>query len=413
MDIKITPSSVSGIVTAPPSKSYAHRYIIASFLSKTNGFISNCKPSNDVLATLNALKNLGLDYAFNDNGVEIKNGTAITNPILDCGESGSTIRFLVPIVSALGVKCKFTGSERLLERPIKELTDCLNANGADIDGLNLNGKLTSGNFKINGGISSQFISGLLFALPLLNGDSTLEIVGETVSQNYIDITLDVLKDFNVSVDKTESGYFVKGNQKYVMPDNAAIEGDYSNAAFLLAMGVLGGNVTVTNLNKNSKQGDKKIVEILKDFGGDIKEVANGYTATKGELNGITVNCEDIPDIVQILSVVAGYAKGVSVFKNVNRLEIKESDRVLGIINNLKNANIKAEYNGKDLTVYGGKVEGGIFSGDNDHRTVMSAVVMATFAKGESVIKGAEAVNKSYPTFFNDFESLGGITNGDI
>ena len=279
--------------------------------------------------------------------------------------------------------------------------------------FNLNGKLNSGNFKINGGISSQFISGLLFALPLLNGDSNIEIIGERVSQNYIDITLDVLKDFKIAVEKTANGYFIKGNQKYIMPSNATIEGDYSNSAFLLAMGVLGDGVTVTNLNKNSKQGDKKIVEILKDFGGDIKEVENGYIAKKGELNGITVDCEDIPDIVQILSVVAGYAKGKSVFKNVNRLEIKESNRVLGIINNLKNANIKAEYNGKDLTVYGGIVTSGIFNGDNDHRTVMSAVVMASFTSGESVIKGAEAVNKSYPTFFSDFISLGGITNGDI
>ncbi len=413
MDIKITPSKIGGTVVAPPSKSYAHRYIIACFLSSECGFIENCKTSKDMLATLGVLENLGLSYSFVDGGVKIGKKTAKETPVLDCIESGSTLRFLIPIASALGVKGEFTGSKRLLERPITELTDCLNKNGAEIDGLKLNGKLQSGNFKINGEISSQFITGLLFALPLLNGDSSIEIVGETVSQNYIDITLEVLKDFKIAVEKTANGYFIKGNQKYQMPKKISVEGDYSNSAFLLALGVLGDGVTVTNLNKNSKQGDKKIIEILKDFGGDIKEVEGGYFAKKGNLQGITIDCEDIPDIVQILSVVGAYAKGKSVFKNVKRLEIKESNRVLGIVNNLKKAGIIAEYNGNDLTVYGGKVSYGTFSGDNDHRTIMSAVVMSAFAKGESVVKGAEGVNKSYPTFFKDFKNLGGITDGDI
>ena len=414
MDIKITPSNVGGVVCAPPSKSYAHRYIIASFLSKSSGFISDCKPSNDVLATLNALKNLGFDYAFIRGGLSFACGTSTKNPVIDCNESGSTLRFLIPIVSALKVACQFTGSKRLLERPIKELTDCLNENGANIDGLTLNGGLKSGNFKINGGISSQFISGLLFALPLLDGDSNLEIIGERVSQNYIDITLDVLNDFGVIIEQTSNGYFVKGNQTYKLPKVMSVEGDYSNSAFLLAMGVLGKGVTVLNLNKNSKQGDKKIIEILKDFGGIVTEIDNGYSVKKGQLKGITVDCEDVPDIVQILSVVASYAEGKSIFKNVNRLEIKESNRVLGIINNLKIAGVKAEYDGCDLTVYGSKKIGyGAFNGDNDHRTVMSAVVLSAFSNGESVVKGAEAVNKSYPTFFEDFRSLGGVTNGNI
>ena len=413
MDIKITPSTIKGVVNAPPSKSYAHRYIIASFLSKTEGFISNCATSKDMYATLNCLKNLGLSYEFERGGVSLKFDKPAQNPILYCDESGSTLRFLIPIISALGVKCEFTGSKRLLERPIKELTNCLNENGAEINGLKLNGKLKSGKFTINGSVSSQFITGLLFALPLLDGDSTIEIVGETVSQNYIDITLDVLNEFGVTATKTDNGYHVKGNQVYKMPSKMAIEGDYSNSAFLLALGVLGDGVTVLNLNKNSKQGDSKIIDILKAFGGIIMDVENGYFVKKGDLKGITVDCENIPDIVQILSVIASYSKGKSVFKNVNRLEIKESNRVLGIINNLKNAGITAEYDGNDLTVYGGKVKGGTFSGDNDHRTVMSAVVTSAFSDGESTVKGVEAVNKSYPTFFKDFKALGGITNGDI
>lgn len=413
MDIKITPSTIKGVVNAPPSKSYSHRYIIASFLSKTEGFIGCCAQSKDILATLNSLKNLGLIYTFERGGVSLKFDKAVENPIIDCDESGSTLRFLIPILSALGVKCQFTGSKRLLERPIKDLTNCLNENGADIDGLKLNGKLKSGKFTINGSVSSQFITGLLFALPLLNGDSVIEIVGEIVSQNYIDITLGVLNDFGVSVIKTPNGYLVKGNQEYKMPSKIAVEGDYSNSAFLLALGVLGEGVTVLNLNKNSKQGDRKIIDILKEFGAIIEGVENGYSVKKGNLKGVTVDCENIPDIVQVLAVVASFASGKSVFKKVNRLEIKESNRILGIINNLKSAGVKAEYDGNNLTVYGGKVGCGTFNGDNDHRTVMSAVVLSAFSSGESTIKGIEAVNKSYPTFFEDFKGLGGITNGDI
>jgi 3-phosphoshikimate 1-carboxyvinyltransferase len=413
MDIKITPSTITGVVNAPPSKSYSHRYIIASFLSKTEGFIDCCAKSKDILATLNCLKNLGLLYTFENGGVSLKFGKAVENPIIDCDESGSTLRFLIPILSALGVKCQFTGSKRLLERPIKDLTNCLNENGADIDGLKLNGKLKSGKFTINGGVSSQFITGLLFALPLLNGDSVIEIVGEIVSQNYIDITLGVLNDFGVSVTKTPNSYLVKGNQEYKMPSKIVVEGDYSNSAFLLAMGALGEGVTVLNLNKNSKQGDSKIIDILKEFGAIIKGVENGFSVKKGDLKGVTVDCENIPDIVQILAVVASFSDGKSVFKKVNRLEIKESNRILGIINNLNSAGIKAEYDGNNLTVYGGKVGCGAFNGDNDHRTVMSAVVLSAFSSGESIVKGVEAVNKSYPIFFEDFKGLGGITDGDI
>ena len=413
MDILVSPSRVQGVISAPPSKSYAHRYIIASFLSKIEGFINNCQPSKDVMATLGVLEKLGLKFNFENGGVAIKFGEKTNNPMLDCNESGSTLRFLLPIVSALGVTSEFTGSKRLLERPISDLVECLNKNGSDIVGLKLNGKLNCGNFKINGNISSQFITGLLFALPLLNGDSTIEIVGERVSQNYIDITLDVLEKFGIKITDTQNGYFIKGNQKFISPSFMSVEGDYSNASFLLSLGALGDGVTVTNLNKNSKQGDSKIVEILRDFGAEIKEVENGYFAKTGDLKGVIVDAEDIPDIVQILSVVASYAKGKSVFKKVKRLEIKESNRVLGIVENLKNCGIKAEYNGNDLTVYGGEVKGATFSGDNDHRTVMSAIVTATFAKGNSKILGYEAIQKSYPTFIENYVSLGGKVNGNI
>lgn len=413
MDIQVTPSKIGGIVYAPPSKSYAHRYIIASYLSNGEGFIQNVQPSKDILATLSVLKNIGLCYFFENGGVKISRGTKINRPLLNCNESGSTLRFMLPILPAINIPCEFTGEKRLLERPIGDLINCLNENGANIDGFKINGRLSSGTYKIKGDISSQFITGLLFALPILNGDSNVEIQGSLVSEDYINITLDVLEKFGIIIKKTAKGYFVKGNQKYVMPQTMVVEGDYSNSAFLLSMGVLGDGVTVLNLNKNSKQGDSKIIEIIKKFGGNVKELDGGYFVSKGNLKGICIDCENTPDIVQIISVIASFSKGKTVLKNVSRLEIKESDRVQGIINNLKNGGIKAEYDGCDLTVYGGEVKGGIFSGDNDHRTVMSSAVLSAFASGTSIIKGVEAIQKSYPTFFEDYKLLGGKINGDI
>ncbi len=414
MDLLLTPSrQISGEVFAPPSKSYAHRFLICAFLSKTSGYIKNVGGSKDVLATLTALSSVGLKYDLSGDGVSLSYAGWQGEPILDCFESGSTIRFLLPVISALGIKCEFTGSQKLLSRPMSDLITALNENGAEIDGFRLNGKLKSGEFKITGKISSQFISGLLFALPLLDGDSKIIIEGEKVSKDYIAITLEVLKVFGVEATETEYGYLIKGNQTYIMPKDIKIEGDYSGASFLLALGVLGGSVKVLNLNKNTSQGDKEIVSALKKFGGNITEVEGGYLARKSELKGASIDCEDIPDLVQILSVVASYSKGVTTLKNVTRLKIKESDRIEGIIKNLKIAGIKAEYDGCDLTVYGGKPTGGIFCSDNDHRTVMSATVLATFASGNSQILGAEAVQKSYGDFFKDYSSVGGIINGDI
>ncbi len=413
MDVTVKPSRVSGQINAPPSKSYAHRYLIASFLSGENCKIQGVGQSKDVFATLNALSGIGLKYTVINGDVTLERKEMEDNPVLDCSESGSTIRFLIPVASALGVKCRFSGSQRLLERPMGDIIDCLNKNGADIDGLTLNGKLHSGIFTINGGVSSQFITGLLLALPILNGDSKIVVEGNAVSRDYINITLDVLSKFQIKIERTQDGFFVKGNQKYVCPKEMTVEGDYSGCAFLFSMGAIGGDVEVRNLNVNSAQGDKKTLEILEKFGAKITKLDDGYRVSKGNLKGVTIDAEDIPDVVQVLSVVASYAEGKSVFQNVSRLVIKESDRIQGIINNLKLAGITCEYSDGNLTVYGGKPHGNLFQGDNDHRTVMSATVTALFADGQSTVIGAEAINKSYPSFFKDVRLIGGEIVGDI
>ena len=413
MNVKIEGSCVKGIVNAPSSKSFAHRMIIAGFLSKKSGIIKNVGNSKDVLATLSCLNRIGLDYQIENGDLNFSFMEYKKNQVLDCAESGSTLRFLLPVVSALGIKASLTGSQRLLERPIDDLVNVLNNNGAKIDKLSINGKLKSGIYEIDGGISSQFITGLLLALPILDGDSQIIIKGKTVSKKYIDITLSVLKSFGIKIEKNKNGYKVYGNQEYKTSKTLTVEGDYSGASFMLSLGAINGEITVKNLNKRSPQGDRKIISVLKKFGAKIESVSGGYKVSKSSLTAVDIDVQDIPDIVQPLAVVASFSKGVTIFRNAYRLTLKESDRISGIISNLKRANIKAEFDGKDLKVYGGLVKNGEFLGENDHRTVMSASILALSVSGESQILGAEAVNKSYPQFFKDVVTLGGIVNGEI
>lgn len=422
MNVQITPAAISGEITAPSSKSYAHRLMIAAFLSG-EGRVKNVTFSKDAFATLNVLKALGADIKISGNVVDITaangglnetaaNGYAIANAI----ESGSTLRFLLPVAAALGKKVEFIGEEGLLKRPYKQLTDCLNERGANICGLKVGGKLTSGKFKITASVSSQFISGLLFALPLLNGDSEIVLDGDAVSKSYVDITIDVLKLYGIEVNPTISGYFVKGNQKYASGKTVEVEGDWSGAAFYLSQAAIGGGITVKGLNVESVQGDRKILSVLKSFGAEVTvggATVGGVTVKRGKLSGTTVDLEDIPDLGQIISVLAAYAEGETTLKSVNRLKIKESDRLKAITDMLSVSGIKFKVLDDELIIYGGAPKGGVFIGGNDHRTVMSAAILAANAKGDSQIIGAEAVSKSYPDFFKDYKNLGGKVNGDI
>ncbi len=414
MEVKITSNDkITGRVKSPPSKSYAHRQIICAYLSKKSTTIMGLGYSQDVLATLNCLSKVGLSYEYIGDDVKLSFKKFNENVVLDCNESGSTLRFLLPVISALGIKATFKGSARLLQRPIDNLVDALNANGANISSLKINGKLNSGTYQIDGNVSSQYITGLLLALPILDGDSKIVVSNEMVSKDYIAITLNVLKSFGILIEQTEYGFYVKGNQKYVYSGDIVVEGDYSGSAFLLSLGALGDGVEVTNLNKNSCQGDKQILNVLQKFGAIVKETDDGYFVKKGKLIGCKIDCEDIPDLVQIISVVASFASGQTILQNVSRLKIKESDRVEGIINNLKVANITAKFDGNNLIIEGGKAKSGKFLGYNDHRTVMSAVCLATFVDGVSVVTDSSAINKSYTNFYKDFISLGGKVDGDI
>ena len=322
------------------------------------------------------------------------------------------MRFLIPVAAALGIESEFTGSQRLLERPIGKLAECLNSRGAKVVGHKVTGKLSSGVYRIDASVSSQYISGLMFALPLLNGDSAIVLEGGLVSKGYLDITIEVLKDFGIEIDVNKDGYFIRGNQKY-LAKTSVVEGDYSGASFILCSGAINGEVTVKGLNQFTTQGDGRILQVLKQFGAKVTVSEDQVTVKSQELKGIEVDVEDIPDLAQIISVVGAYASGKTVIKNVERLKIKESDRLQAIIDMLTVCGIKTEVKDNSLIIEGGRPKGGEFFGGNDHRTVMSSAILAFHANGNSTIIGAEAVSKSYPDFFEQAKKLGGRVNVNI
>jgi 3-phosphoshikimate 1-carboxyvinyltransferase len=317
---------------------------------------------------------------------------------LPCGESGSTFRFLLPVVGALGRKASFILEGRLPERPLSPLYEELVRHGCKLSpqGANpftIEGQLTPGSYTLDGGVSSQFISGLLFALPLLGGDSTISLTGKAESLPYIEMTLDTLKTFQINIGYDGKAFTIPGRQKYISPGTVQVEGDWSNAAFWLCAGAVSGNtVTVTGLDPHSKQGDRAVAEILGRFGKD--------------LHGIEIDAANIPDLVPILSVVAAAAKGPTRIYNAGRLRDKESDRLAAIRDVLGKLGADIRETEDGLVINGGKpLTGGTVSSWGDHRIAMSAAIAAVLCAGPVIIQGAEAADKSYPTFFDERRRL--------
>ena len=388
MIVNIEKNFLKGEINAILSKSYLHRIMICDYLAGNSVKIGN--NSQDVFATKSCLDN-------------IKTGN------LDCGESGSTLRFMLPLCSAIGGEYSFTCHGRLAYRPNDELFNVLRENGIFIeqtDKIHLKGKLKSGEYKIRGDISSQYISGLLMALPILDGDSFITLTSPLVSAPYVDITLEVLKGYGIKIEKYSSGFKVFGNQTY--KGELFAEGDWSNGAFMLVAGAINGEILVKNLNLESVQADREIYNVLKSANATMRETKDGIYVEKSNLNGFLLDAEDCPDIVPIASVLASFCKGVTEIKNISRLKIKESDRVLSTISMLSSFGIKAVEDNNRLIVYGGNPTAGVVDAFNDHRIAMSASVMASAILGKSKILGAECVNKSYPDFYEDIKSLGAI-----
>jgi len=404
MIARIAPHPLSGTVAAVKSKSYAHRYLIAAALSGGKVAFGD---SDDARFTARALSSLGFEATFDGDVVRYGDfcPSQETRSVF-VGESGSTLRFLLPLAAALGVNADFVTAGRLGERPMAALTETLSAHGAAATAHSVRGKLTAGVYEIDATISSQFVTGLLFALPLLAGNSEIRLVGRAVSAPYIDITLEVLAKAGVEVKKTERGYAVKGGQAYRLGE-AVVPGDFSGAAFPLVAGALGEGVTVEGLDLSTAQGDKAVVDVIRSAGGVVTTKGDRITVKKGALRAFTADVGETPDLAPILSVLAAYASGESRLEKVARLRDKESDRLSAIVGMLAAAGISAREEGDALVIVGGAPHGGAFDSRSDHRMAMSAAVLAAFAEGESTVNDMICVKKSYPRFWEDFARLGG------
>ncbi|MBQ6212579.1 3-phosphoshikimate 1-carboxyvinyltransferase [Ruminococcus flavefaciens] len=405
MDIRISPSRLCGQLSVPASKSCAHRSIICAALADGVSHLSGVTMSKDIEATIGAMTALGAEFTVSGGDITVKGagGRHAHDCVIDCNESGSTLRFIIPIAAALGSRTEFRGRGRLPQRPIDIFIRELGKNGTVFDYHNtmpftLSGGLKNGRFEIEGDVSSQFITGLLFALPLLDGDSEIVLTSHLESRPYVDITIDTLRRFGVSVEETENGFRVRGGQHYVSRDEH-IEGDYSQAAFFCVANALGSDVKLDNLLADSVQGDKKILEIISDM------------CYNGNIGHYSADCSDIPDLVPILAVLGAFGSGDSVIYNAKRLKIKESDRLqttAALINSL-GGNVDITDDG--LVIHPtGNMHGGTVDSFGDHRIVMAAAIAATAIDGEVIIKGAEAAEKSYPAFFDDYRKLGGKAN---
>ncbi len=391
--VKIQNSILSGEITLPPSKSAAHRALVCSFLAG-GGSVEPIINSNDMLAmrqAISALKN--------------------NEPVVDCIESGNTLRFIIPVAAALGKNVTFTGSGRLPERPIGDYLRLLPEHGVNCKSngklpLSISGKLTCGKYEIAGNISSQYITGLLLALPVLDGDSEIVLTTKLESKPYVDMTIKVMKAFGVTVAEREYGYYIKGNQKYLKRDYH-VESDWSQAAFFLAAGAINSDVTLKGLDLNSAQGDKEIVSVLKKFGADIDVNSKGIRCRKSKLQAIEIDVTDIPDTVPSIAVTAAYAQGKTVIKGAERLRYKESDRIESVVANLRKMGVCAEETKDGMIIEGSQVKGAELDGYNDHRIVMAFSVAALCAQGETLITQANSVDKTYPSFFDDYNRLGG------
>lgn len=414
MNVKIYPFIPCGEIIAPPSKSMAHRLLICSALKKGNTVIKNVGNSNDVITTAKCLNELGAKIRIQDGNAFVEGISQVKKGrILDCGESGSTLRFLIPVACALGADATFTGSAKLLSRPINVLVDEIKRHGVNADGLSFSGKLKSGEYEIDCSISSQFISGLLMALPYLDGSSELILKGESVSKGYVDLTISMLEQCGIKYEKSGNKFIIRGNQEYNLSSETYCEGDWSGASYPLVLGAMRGEVTVKGLNLDSVQGDKEILKILEKAGAEVLVKENGITVRKATLNCFEYNFDPIPDLAPVCSALASVAEGESVFSGISRLKDKESDRVYTTIKTLTIAGITAEEIDGKIKIKGGQVKDGSFDGENDHRIVMLATVLGISAEKESFILGADAVNKSYPDFFKDLERLGGKVDVDI
>ncbi len=391
MDLTIYPSILSGEIQAIPSKSQAHRMLICAAFSDKETTLICPQTNDDIQATVNCLNALGANIIRTNNGYLVCPVNSIPDSAeIDCGESGSTLRFLLPVVCALGIATTIHMHGRLPYRPLSPLWEELKRMGCILTRptettVQTHGKLHAGNYIISGSVSSQFISGLLFATALMDGKSTITITGKIESKPYIEMTQLALKTFGINTENFQ----IIGGFPFCSPGNLTVEGDWSNAAFFLGAKTLGNPVTVNNLNYVSPQGDRAVYDILSNIA-----------------DNPSVCAADIPDLVPILSVIFGAKKGVQ-FTDIARLRLKESDRVKSVCDMLNTLGAQTYATENTLTVNPGNYHSCTIDAVGDHRIAMSAAIAATVADGPVTILGAECVAKSYPSFWDEFKKLGG------
>lgn len=414
MQVTLRPGNIHGLLAAPPSKSMAHRAILCAALSGGSCQISHLDFSQDVVVTLAAVRQLGCALALEPDSVTITAPSRLSTLVrpINCGESASTLRFLIPILSLTGQKVRFTGRGRLLQRPQSVYADLLPEHGCTFhqtaEEIELYGSLTPGEFTLPGNVSSQFISGLLFALPLLDAPSTIHIQPPFESRSYVELTRSMQAHFGVvSIWQGENTLFIPGGQQY-LPRDYTVEGDYSQAAYPAMLGMAYGNVTVSGLRADSLQGDTVLLRILQQCRGHFAARADKISFAKSSLRGTEIDIADCPDLGPVLMVLGALAEGTTVLRHTDRLRLKESDRIAAMETELAKFGVKMVTYPDTVTITGGPITTPVVPLDShhDHRIAMSLAVLALSAECPVRMENAEAVKKSWPTFWNDLARLG-------
>ena len=415
MDIIFKSPVIKNEIKAISSKSEAHRYLICAALADGKSEIICTDTNADIEATVSCLNSLGAKIERSKDRFAVEPIKEVPKEAtLDCNESGSTLRFLVPLVTALGVSSSFLMRGRLADRPLSPLRELLTEKGISFSEqgkspLLIKGSLSCGEYVLEANVSSQFISGLLFALSICEGESKLSLLNKVESAPYIDMTVDALISFgaNLSHDKSLNRYYVKGLKKLRSPKKLTVGGDWSNSAFFLSAGVIGKNaVTVTGLDASSSQGDKKIIDILKQMGAKITCDGNKITAFPSALCGVDIDASQIPDLVPILATVASIADGQTLIYNASRLRLKESDRIESVCSMLTSLGADVNPTSDGMVIRGKRsLKGGKTDSFNDHRIAMSAAIASTVCSESVEVTNFEAINKSYPSFLDNFEIL--------
>jgi 3-phosphoshikimate 1-carboxyvinyltransferase len=414
MNITINPKPLTGRVAVVSSKSLSHRYLIASGLAEGTSTIKNVLNSDDIDATREALEAFGVKF---DGKKVVGHPRILNRNVIDCKESGSTLRFMIPIFLLQKESVTFNGSGRLPERSLDVYFDIFKKKNIHFEKpehqnlpLTIKGPLTPGLYQMRGDVSSQFLSGLLFALPLLKKDSVIEITTELESQGYVNLTLNVLRLFNIHILQVDQYFYIKGGQKY-QSQTATVEGDYSQAAFWMVAGLIGKSIELRHLNPISLQGDYKVVDIIKSMVGKIEyqNLKRVYKVKPSETFGMTIDLSQIPDLGPILMVLAALSTNETTFTNASRLRIKESDRLEAMYQTLLRFGVEVSMDQDTMKIKGTKTLKGnqAFDSYGDHRIAMAIAIAAIRADGPVTILNAEVVSKSYPKFFEVYQSLGG------